>query len=419
MSYQRTDLDNGIRVVTEDHPSSRAVACGIWIDSGTRDEKKSEQGISHFLEHMVFKGTKNRSAYDIVKDLEMVGAEVNAFTTKENTCFHTLSLYENLDLSVEVLADLVCRATFPKADLEVERGVILQELYSAEDSPEEYIFDVFLEEFYKSSSLGWQILGSEESVKSIKRTHLLNYYKSRYVGANMVVSAAGRLNHDELVKKLRKHLKRIPKGKPIPKRTRAKAKVFREILNRDSDQAHLLLGLPATSFRDRFRFEAFILNALLGGGMTSSLYQKVREDEGLVYSIYSSLSTFTDTGVINIYANATAENTRRVMELIFKEMRRLKKHGLTQVDLDLFRNQVRAGILLGADDVENRMNSLGVNEMVFGKYRSADEIIEELEAVTLSTMKEYMRHYLDFDKMSILVLGPKGRNSEWNWVNDL
>lgn len=419
MSYQRTDLDNGIRVVTEDHPSSRAVACGIWIDSGTRDEKKSEQGISHFLEHMVFKGTKNRSAYDIVKDLEMVGAEVNAFTTKENTCFHTLSLYENLDLSVEVLADLVCRATFPKDDLEVERGVILQELYSVEDSPEEFIFDVFLEEFYKNSPLGWQILGSEESIKGIKRSHLMNYYTNRYVGANMVVSAAGRLNHEELVKKLSKHLKRIPKGKPIRKRSRAKSKVFREILNRDSDQAHILLGLPATSFRDRFRFEAFILNALLGGGMTSSLYQKVREEEGLVYSIYSSLSTFTDTGVINIYANSTAENTRRVMELIFKEMRRLKKSGLTQTDLDLFRNQVRAGILLGADDVENRMNSLGVNEMVFGKYRSADEIIEELEAVTLSTMKEYMRHYLDFDKMSVLILGPKGRNSEWNWVNDL
>ena len=419
MSYQRTDLDNGIRVVTEDQPSSRAVACGIWIDSGARDEKRSEQGISHFLEHMVFKGTRNRSAYDIVKDLEMVGAEVNAFTTKENTCFHTLSLYENLDLSVEVLADLVCHATFPKDDLEVERGVILQELYSAEDSPEEYIFDLFLEEFYKKSPLGWQILGSEDSVKSLKRSHLLNYYKNRYVGANIVVSAAGRLNHEELVRKLKKHLKRIPRGKPIAKRTRAKAKVFRQTLNRDSDQAHILLGLPATSFRDRFRFEAFILNALLGGGMTSSLYQRVREEEGLVYSIYSSLSTFTDTGVINIYANSTSENARRVMELIFKEMRRLKKAGLTQVDLDLFRNQVRAGILLGADDVENRMNSLGVNEMVFGKYRSADEIIEELEAVTLSTMREYMRNYLKFDKMSILVLGPKGRDSQWNWMNDL
>ena len=419
MSYQRTDLDNGIRIVTEDHPSSRAVACGVWIDTGTRDEKKSEQGISHFLEHMVFKGTKNRSAYDIVKELEMVGAEVNAFTTKENTCFHTLSLYENLDLSVEVLADLVCRATFPKDDLEVERGVILQELYSAEESPEEFIFDMFLEDFYKNSSLGWQILGTEESVKSIRRSNLNSYYKNRYVGANMVVSAAGRLNHDELVKKIRKQLGRIPKGKPIPKRERARAKIFREVVNRDSDQAHILLGLPATSFKDKFRFEAFILNALLGGGMTSSLYQKVREEEGLVYSIYSSLSTFTDTGLINIYANSSEENTRRVLELIFKEMRRLKKQGLTQIDLDLFRNQVRAGILLGADDVENRMNSLGVNEMVFRKYRSADEIIEELEAVTLSSMRDYLRTYLDFDKMSVLVLGPKGRGSQWNWLNEL
>jgi predicted Zn-dependent peptidase len=419
MSYQRTDLDNGIRVVTEDHPSSRAVACGVWIDTGTRDEKKSEQGISHFLEHMVFKGTTNRSAYEIVRDLEMVGAEVNAFTTKENTCFHTMSLYENLDLSIEVLSDLVCRATFPKADLEVERGVILQELYSAEDSPEEFIFDMFLEEFYKNSPLGWQILGTDESVKGIRRSHLMGYYRQRYVGANMVISAAGRLNHDELVKKIKKHMKRIPRGRPVRKRPRARARVFREVVHRESDQAHILLGLPAASFKDKFRFEAFILNALLGGGMTSSLYQRVREDEGLVYSIYSSLSTFTDTGLINIYANSTSDNTRRVIELVFQEMRRLKKQSLSQVDLDLFRNQVRAGILLGADDVENRMNSLGVNEMIFGKYRSPEEIIEELEAVTLSSMRDYIRTYLDFDKMSVLVLGPKGRGSEWKWLHDL
>lgn len=419
MSFQRSQLSNGISVVTEDHPSSRAVACGVWIETGTRDEKKEQQGISHFLEHMVFKGTKNRSAYDIVKDLEMVGAEVNAFTTKENTCFHTLSLYENLDLSVEVLSDLVCRATFPKDDLEVERGVILQELYSAEDSPEEFIFDMFLEEFYKSSPLGWQILGTEESVKRMRRSHLLDYYRGRYVGANMVVSAAGRLNHDELVKKLNKHMRKISKGKKIPKRARGRSKVFREVVNRDSDQAHILLGLPATSFKDKSRFEAFILNALLGGGMTSSLYQKVREEEGLVYSIYSSLSTFTDTGLINIYANSSADNTKRVVELIFKEIRRLKKSGLTQLELDLFRNQVRAGILLGADDVENRMNSLGVNEMVFRKYRSADEIIKELEQVTLSSMKEYLKTYLDFDKTSVLIIGPKGRGSEWKWLNDV
>jgi len=368
---------------------------------------------------MVFKGTKNRSAYDIVKDLEMVGAEVNAFTTKENTCFHTLSLYENLDLSIEVLADLVCRATFPKSDLEVERGVILQELYSAEDNPEEYIFDMFLEEFYKNSSLGWQILGTDESVKSIKRSHLREYYRQRYVGANMVVSAAGRLNHDDLVKKIKKQMRRIPKGRSISKRDRARARVFRQVMNRESDQAHILLGLPATSFKDKFRFEAFILNALLGGGMTSSLYQKVREEEGLVYSIYSSLSTFTDTGVINIYANSSSDNTKKVVKLVFEELKKLKKKGLSQLELDLFRNQVRAGILLGADDVENRMNSLGINEMVFRKYRSAEEIIEELEAVTLTSMKEYIKTYLNFDKTSVLILGPKGRSdSEWRWLNE-
>ncbi len=419
MAYQRSYLDNGISVVTEDHPSSRAVACGVWIETGTRDEKKSEQGISHFLEHMVFKGTTSRSGYEIVKDLEMVGAEVNAFTTKENTCFHTLSLYENLDLSIEVLSDIVCRANFPRSDLEIERGVILQELYSAEDNHEEFIFDMFLEEFYKNAPLGWQILGTEESVKYIKRAHLMDYYRGRYVGANMVISAAGRLNHDDLVKKIKKYMRRIPRGKKIPKRIKAKSKIFREVINRESDQAHVLMGFPATSFKDKFRFEAFILNALLGGGMTSTLYQKIREDEGLVYSIYSSLSTFTDTGLINVYANSTSENTRRVVELIFKEIRRLKKQGLTQTELELFRNQVRAGILLGADDVENRMNSLGVNEMVFRKYRSAEEIIKEVEGVTLQSMKEYLRTYLDFEKMSVLILGPKGRGSEWKWLNDL
>lgn len=417
-SFQRTTLDNQITIVSEDHPSSRAVSVGIWIETGSRDEKSAFYGLSHFIEHMVFKGTKKRDSYAIVRDLEQVGAEINAFTTKEHTCYHTLGLYEDLDLALDVLSDLVCHAEFPKKELEIEKGVVLQEIGSTEDIPEELIYDLFLEKFYESSSLGHQILGTRETVESFTKKDLLAYYKSRYVGSKIVVAAAGRLNHDELVKKIRKKMGRIPAGRKSPPYKKVKCEYFREIYPREAEQSHILMGFPATSFKDKQRFEAFVLNALLGGGMTSKLYQRVREDEGLAYSVYSSLSTFTDVGLINIYAHTSADHAKRVVRIIHDELKRLKKEGMSDSDLQLFKNQVRAGVLLGADDVENRMNSIGVNEIVFRDYRSVEKVIKEIEAVTLKKMKEYINKYLLLDRMSLLVMGPHNQN-DTKWVQNL
>ncbi|MGE3973848.1 MAG: M16 family metallopeptidase [Bdellovibrionales bacterium] len=415
-AFQRTTLDNGITIVSEDHPSSRAVSVGIWIETGSRDEKPNQLGLSHFIEHMVFKGTKKRDSYAIVRDMEQVGAEINAFTTKEHTCYHTLGLYGDMDLAVDVLSDLVCQAKFPIDQLEVEKGVVIQEIGSSEDSPEELVYDLFLEKFYAKSALGHQILGTEESVQSFTKKDLLNYYKGRYVGSKIVVAAAGRLNHETLVKKIKKKMGRVQVGRKSAPHKKVKVECFREVFQRDSEQSHILMGFPATSFKDKQRFEAFVLNALLGGGMTSKLYQRVREDEGLAYAVYSSLSTFTDTGLINIYAHTSSDQAQKVVRIIQDELKRIKKEGLADSDLSLFKNQVRAGILLGADDMENRMNSLGVNEIVFREYRPVDQVVEEIEAVTLKSMKEYIRKYLDLDKMSLLIMGPHKSKKDQKWV---
>ncbi len=414
--FRRTTLDNEITIVSEDQPSSRAVSVGIWIETGSRDEKPSQYGLSHFIEHMVFKGTKHRDSYAIVRDLEQVGAEINAFTTKEHTCYHTLGLYEDLDLSLDVLTDLVCHAQFPLSELEVEKGVVLQEIGASEDSPEEFIYDLFLEKFYGKSSLGHQILGNAETVKAFTKKDLVSYYKSRYVGSRIVVAASGRLNHDELVKKIKKKMGRLTAGRKGPAYKKVRTEYFREVHPRESDQTHILLGLPATSFKDKQRFEAFILNGLLGGGMTSKLYQRVREDEGLAYSVYSSLSTFTDVGLINIYAHTSSDQASNVLSIIRDELKRIKKEGMTEADLSLFKNQVRASILLGADDVENRMNSIGVNEIVFRDYRSVERVVKDIESVTLKRMKDYINKYLILDDVSILVLGPHGSKKERAWI---
>ncbi len=401
-------------MVTETHPHSKSVSIGVWVLTGTRDEAEDQVGLSHFVEHLVFKGTKTRNAYQIAKSLESLGGDLNAYTTREYTNYHCLVLKEDWKLGLEVLADLVCNMDLAKKDFELEKKVILQEIAMCDDADEEIIYDHFYAEVYKNHPLSRQILGQSETIQQMTQKKVTDFYKKYYQGSNLIVSAAGPVDHDQLVI-WSQQLFRTRKKFSVPNVRRApRWKVSRKIYEKEMEQAHILLGFPATSFQDKYRFEAFIVNSLLGGGMTSRLYQAVRERQGLAYSIYSSLNTNVDSGNITIQAGTDTAKVKRVMHIIADEILRLKRDGFKKSDIELFKTQVRGQLLMGSDDIENRMSSLGVNEMIFGKYRSVEDVIASVETVTEKSVQAYVDEHFDLTKVSVALMGPKlSAHKEW------
>jgi predicted Zn-dependent peptidase len=406
--FKKTTLSNGIRVVSEWHPHSKAAAIGVWIQVGTRDESREEAGISHFLEHLVFKGTKTRSPYQIVKSLEELGGELNAYTTKEYTVYHSLVLKDHWRKGLEVLSDIVSNMSLTKDNFELEKEVVLSEIASQTDSLEEYIFEEYIQKIFGAHSLGRPILGNEKSIKNISQKSVNEYYTNHYTGSNIIVSCAGHVQHDELVEYVEKYLghkvKSSKSSKP-KRRSIPKIKPFREVLEKPSDQMHLLLGLGATSFTDQLRFEAYIINTLLGGGMTSKLYQNVREKKGLAYSIYSSLQTFTDTGLLLIYSACETKQLKSLAKVILQELNKVKNRGVGKLDLKLFKTQVTGAVLLGSEDIENRMTSLAVNEMVLERYKPVSEVVDEINKVSLDSINHYIDKHFNIDSIGGMLMG--------------
>jgi predicted Zn-dependent peptidase len=356
--FQKTVLDNGIRVVSEYQTHTRALAIGIWVTVGTRNEPVKLAGISHFLEHLVFKGTKKKSAYQIVKSLEEVGGELNAYTTREYTCYHALMLEEHWQRGLEVLADLVCNMNLKLDQFKLEKSVVIQEINASEENHEDLIYDEFLARCYKSNSLGKPILGNRDALELMKLSQVEDFYANQYTGSNLIISCAGPLEHEKLVDKIRVLFKSKKRSKKNLVPIKPQFHSFAEVIEKSADQIHLLVGVPSTSFKDKYRFESFIVNALLGGGMTSKLFQNIREKKGLAYTIYSSLNTFVDSGFISIYSAVEEKNIKRLTTTLVDEIKKIKIKGITKPDIKLFKTQISGSILLGADDVENRMTSL-------------------------------------------------------------
>ncbi len=288
--FRKTVLDSGITVVTENHEHQRAVCVGAFILTGTRDEDSKHIGITHFVEHMIFKGTKNRNASEISRSLECVGGELNAYTTREYTCIHALSLKEDLNLDIDVIGDLICNARFSPLEFEREKKVILQEVGMTEDTPEEFIFDLFFERIYGKSSLGWPILGSAKSLDQIARGDLIKYYKEGYLKGNIIVAAAGCLDHEEVVAGVKRAFKLKKKSLNKMERKVPEWITTREVVQKEGEQTHIVVGFEGLSYVEPRRFDSFVLNAWLGGGMSSKLYQSIREKKGLAYTVYSNLT---------------------------------------------------------------------------------------------------------------------------------
>lgn len=408
-AYRKTVLPNGIRVVTETIPYVRSVSLGVWANVGSRDENEKQNGITHFLEHMVFKGTKNRSVRNIAQSLESLGGYLNAFTTKEQTCFYARVLDLHVGEAMDVLADLVQNATFKKEELEREKLVVIEELKNAEDDPEDIIHDYFEKALFPQHSLGFPIIGTEENLRRFKREDLFSHVKRHYHASRIVVAAAGNINHDQLVRLVEKHLKGLPTNgysyKRIPGPTSVEHNTHAEY-PRPIKQAHVCLGTVAYSITHRDRYPLMVMNALLGEGMSSRLYQNIREKYGFAYSVYSYTNLLSDTGLFGAYIATDQKNINNSIELIQKELDRLKTKPVPRAELERTKSQIKGVLMLGLENMSGRMMRLGSSELYFESFTSLDSILRKVDAVTPEAIQRVAADLFKEEKFSTVIIRP-------------
>jgi len=407
--YQKTVLDNGLRVVTESIPHVRSVSLGIWAHVGSRDEDQSANGISHFLEHMVFKGTKNRSVLEIAQSLESLGGYLNAFTTKEQTCYYARVLDENVPQAMDVLADLILNATFKKQELEKEKLVVIEELKNAEDDPEDIIHDYFEKALFPNHTLGNPIIGTQENLRRFQRDDLKAHVSAHYVPNKMVIAAAGSIDHNTLVGMVRKYFRGLklngtPSHRPasVPRRERSAY----EEHSRPIKQAHVCLGTIGYGIRHRDRYPLLVLNALLGEGMSSRLYQSIREKHGLAYSVYSYVTMLSDAGVFGAYLGTDKKNIENALELVHKELDKLRAREVPKTELERTKSQIKGTLMLGLENMSGRMIRLGSSEISLDSYVSLDTILKKVNTVTAEDIRRVALDLFDASKFSTIVIRP-------------
>jgi predicted Zn-dependent peptidase len=403
---EMTSLANGVRVITEAMPHVRSVAVGVWIDSGSRRETSEQNGISHFIEHMLFKGTTSRSAEDIARSVDSIGGNLDAFTAKELVCFNTKVLDQHLSQAFDVLADLVLHPMFREEDIEKEKGVILEEIKMEEDSPDYLVHEIFSSNFWKDHPLGKPILGTPQSVKRFDRGMIQAYYEGIYAPGNLLVTAAGNLTHDRLVALVRAHFESLPPRQPLAPDTVPTTHARIALRNKKAlEQVHLCLGVPSYPLPHGERFACYVLNTLLGGGMSSRLFQNIRERQGLAYAVFSELSPYRDTGCLSIYAGTSLESARKVVESITNEFRQLKQQTVTDEELRRAKDHLKGSLMLSLESTASRMSNLARQELYFGHFFSLDALLESIEAVTADDVQRIAQTFFDTRQIALTILG--------------
>jgi predicted Zn-dependent peptidase len=408
-------LPGGLRVITESLPSVRSVAFGIWAGVGSRDEDLDHAGATHYLEHLLFKGTSRRSALDISAAMDAVGGELNAFTAKEYTCYYARVLDADMPLAIDVLADMVTSSLIEPKDVDAERGVILEEIAMNEDDPSDTVHEAFAAQLFGDTPMGRPILGSVDSISSITREQIAEHYAARYKPENLVVAAAGSLDHAQVVELTRSAFGSVLTGSadPIPPRLADAAECARQagtgtgvrLVSRGIEQANLVLGCGGLSRTDNRRFALGVLNAALGGGMSSRLFQEVREKRGLAYSVYSFSSQHADSGIWGVYAGCLPAKADEVLSICRDEIAKVISGGLTDDELNRGKGQLRGSIVLGLEDPSSRMSRLGKAELVYPRLEPVDEILASIDAVTHDDVREVAAAVLDQPK-ALAVVGP-------------
>ena len=406
----RTTLPSGLRIVSEAMPSVRSASIGVWVPIGSRHESPAVAGASHFLEHLLFKGTTSRTALDIATAMDALGGELNAFTEKEHTCYYATVLDRDLPLAVDIVIDVVLNATVTAHDVDVERSVVLEEIAMRDDDPADLVHDVFASTLFGDTPLGRPILGSITSITALRRAQIAGYYHRRYRPRDMVVSVAGNVDHAAVVRRVRtafdsadgrggyQPARRQDQSRPAPRAT---------IVGEETEQANIVLGTQGISRFDDRRFTAGVLSAALGGGMSSRLFQRIREERGLAYSIYTFSNSYTDTGQFGIYAGCQPGKADEVISLITGELAAVAEGGFTEAEVQRGKGQMRGAVVLGLEDSGSRMSRIGKSELVYGDVLGVDELISRIDAVTVADAAD-LAHDLLHRPRALSVVGPFG-----------
>ena len=407
-AFKKTTLANGIRIVSEEISSAKSVSVGVWVDSGSRNETEKNNGISHFIEHMVFKGTDSRSIQQIARSVESVGGYMNAFTSKEHTCFYARVLDEYAENAIDVLSDLLQHPTFPKKEIAKEKMVVLEELKNAEDDPDDQIHDFFEKAIFGNNALGFPVIGTAENVTNFTQENLFAYLEKYYSNGNIVVAAAGNISHDILVALVEKYFtikrksKIVRNAEKIVQTTQQRLEYKRPI-----QQAHVCTGTLAFSLHSAHRYPSLVLNTLLGDGMSSRLFQNIREKHGIAYSVFSFMNLLSDTGSFGVYIGTDAKHINHSLDLVGKELRALQIKSLNKSELQRTKAQLKGNMLLGLESTSNRMMRLGSSELYFGELTPIDEIVQNIDAVNADQVTEVAKQLFNQEKFSTIIFVPE------------
>ncbi|KPK44119.1 MAG: hypothetical protein AMK74_05675 [Nitrospira bacterium SM23_35] len=403
--FRKEYLINGVPVVMESLKGVRSVVIGIWVKVGSRNEKPEQNGISHFLEHMFFKGTKRRTAKDIAIETDSLGGELNAFTSRETTTFYVKVLDEFLEKGLDLLTDMFLNSVFPAEDIEKEKKIIKEEIKMVEDTPDDYIHDLFNQTIWGLSGIGQPVLGRRETIRTFTRDNLMSHIRKYYGTKDIVISCAGNFDHEHLIAMLNKNLGKLRRGsepeRGAPPGFHSKVRMF----GKDLSEAHLCLGFKGIHQASKDRYCLFTLNTILGAGVSSRLFQEIREKRGLAYAIYSFIASYSDTGLWGIYAGVSRKKVREVIDLILGEMHHLKDT-ITDVELQRAKNHLKGNIILGLESTSSRMNNIARQEIYHGKYFSPKEIMDEIDSITLQQIRELALSVIRKDMLALAVYGP-------------
>jgi predicted Zn-dependent peptidase len=404
---QKHVLSNGVVAITETMSHVRSVSVGVWIRNGSRREIADENGLAHFIEHMVFKGTERRSAEAIAREMDSVGGMLDAFTSKEQICFSAKVLDDHLPTAFDVIADLVLRPKFDSEDVRKERGVVLEEIKMDMDNPEYLLHDIFTRGFWPEHPLGRPILGTSDTVRSFNRKHLTERFRDWFAPDHLVITAAGNVTHEKVLDLVQREFGDLKSARVLEEHTAplTKAPIHLET-KRDLEQVHLCIGVPALPLGHEARFAAAVLNNLLGGGMSSRLFQNIREKEGLAYAVFSELTPYSDAGMFTVYAGTAKETVGQVIDLTIKEFRAMKESPVSEEELTRAKNHLKGSLMLSLESTSSRMSNLARQELYFGRFYSLDEILASIELVTLDQVQSLAHEFFKPEQIAVTVLGP-------------
>ncbi|MCU0530592.1 MAG: insulinase family protein [Syntrophales bacterium] len=404
-TYRKTVLSNGIKVITEEIRHVRSASIGAWVRCGSRHEDERINGTAHFIEHMLFKGTARRSAFDIASDIDSVGGVMNAFTGKELTAFYVKVPDYHLTLAIDLLADIFNNSLFTLDDIDKEKSVVLQEISMVEDTPDEYIHDIFEKHFWDGHSLGMPVLGTKDSVDAFDRGEVLKFFEERYRGDNLVIAAVGNLEHEKMVDLVANLFGALPPFTLRSSEEKPRTTSRLSCIEKDLEQLHLVVGTPAPATLDNQRFAGILMNSVFGGSMSSRLFQEIREKRGLAYAVRSYIVSYRDTGMLNIYVGTSKDKTQEVIDIVLAEMRRMKTERFTDKELQSAKELIKGNLLLSMESTDNRMQKLATNEIYFGRNVPPEEIVGRIEAVTAEDILSLSEQMFTRPNLSMVFLG--------------